>query len=204
MVRISADFLHIPGFIARPFGHYVKPVFLWIYRHTFAYIPRETGNYLRALCGDVSILLILFQLLIKIRDDIEFYRINPFVNTSGLIILGDQRYYIPRKKITIYLDTVLRLPLILVYEITDPFMTWAVWDHYFRPGHDLKKIKLKKSINKRGSYVIAGGKRIRGPGFMSIQAFDPASSLRDGCLSAAITILELISRKQLCLFGWWI
>ena len=146
VVRISADFLHIPGFIARPFGHYVKPVFLWIYRHTFAYIPRETGNYLRALCGDVSILLILFQLLIKIRDDIEFYRINPFVSTSGLIILGDQRYYIPRKKITIYLDTVLRLPLILVYEITDPFMTWAVWDHVFRSGHDVKKIKLINAV----------------------------------------------------------
>ena len=134
----------------------MKPFFWCIYNHSFAYLPRDTGKYLHALSGDISILLLVFQLLIAIRNDFEFFRVNPFVNTSGLIILGDQKYYIPRRRITIILDTVIRLPLLLMYEITDPFMTWAVFDQLFRFGKDVKKTRLKKSINKRGSYVIHG------------------------------------------------
>ena len=123
VVIISAEYLHIPQWFARPVGRYMKPFFRWFYNHSFAYLPRYTGKYLHALSGDISILLLVFQLLIAIRNDFEFFRFNPFVNMSGLIILGDQKYYIPRRRITIILDTVIRLPLLLMYEITDPFMT---------------------------------------------------------------------------------
>ena len=159
---------------------------------------------LRVICGDLSLAITCFELLLLFRADYDQMMLNPFVNTSGLIILGDQRYFIPRRPRTIFLDRILKLPLVLMYEITDPWLTAAVFDQLFRWGPDIKKIRLTRSVHKRGSYVIAGGKRFRAPGFASIQAWDPKDKFQTWILESSSATLKLIAEKRLCLFGWWI
>ena len=204
LYNLTAEGLHIPQWIARPAGTYIAPFFKSIHKHILLRVPRGVSKVLRIICGDLSVAITFFQLLLLFRSDFEFLQLNPFVNESGLIILNDQRYFIPRRPRTIFLDRILKLPFVMMYEITDPWVTAAAFDQLFRWGDGIKKIKLTRSVNKRGSYVIAGGKKFRAPGYAASYLGDPEERLKDWILEASSFLLRVIGERRLRVFGWWV
>ena len=104
----------------------------------------------------------------------------------------------------IALDRVRKPPFVLLYEITDPWETAAVFDQLGRFGNDIRKVPLTRNINKRGSYVIVGGKKLRAPGYSALHGWDPVSSVKNFILDASFFLCKMISERRLCLFEWWI